>query len=308
MSRSDQPRLFQATVFLPGRFEDGRFTSPHLPPEAKVGRGGLAFARPERLVGERMFTHWPRTNGAGEIIALTLAGCVSEPPEHAVHVQGILLRATNHTLTFLIEPRRQKFEPFRLYLKRAPELTERLELNKPYRIEGRLEGMQLVAERAFPLDWSEILKRRKLRTELPPVEEKSAKPSGKKKGASSPAPETDAPPPARKRVGLPPTTKTPAPPPPSQKPAPPPPPPVELPPALNKGEQIGVTGTGPYYLVVSAPVVNTWWPKLERMLPRLPPPHKVRTYSDGSRAVVSSNLHALTAWFKQVRKSREEAA
>jgi hypothetical protein len=101
MSRSDQPRLFQATVFVPGRFEEGRFTSPHLPPEAKVGRGGLAFASPERLTGERMFTQWPRTNGAGEIVSLTLSGCVEEPPASTVHVQGILLSATDTTLTFL---------------------------------------------------------------------------------------------------------------------------------------------------------------------------------------------------------------
>jgi hypothetical protein len=151
--------MYQATVLLPGRFEEGRFSSPYLPAGLKVRLGGRAYVEPEHLVGEGIYSHWPRTNATGEITSLILAGRVRQVPDSAVRVQGILLQVTDATLTFRIEPRGKTRTPFRIHLRRAPELTEHMELNKPYRVEGRLEGMQLVAERAYPLDWPEIVRK-----------------------------------------------------------------------------------------------------------------------------------------------------
>jgi hypothetical protein len=182
--------MYQATVLLPGRFEEGRFSSPYLPAGLEVRLGGQAYVRPESLAGEGIFSHWPRTNAAGEITSLTLAGRVKQAPDSVVRVQGILLRATGTTLTFRIEPRGKNGKPFRIHLRRAPELTERLELKKPYRVDGRLERMQLVAERAYPLDWPEIVRKPH------PVPAKPAKkpaPAPKQPVLDKPAPPPPAP-------------------------------------------------------------------------------------------------------------------
>jgi hypothetical protein len=182
--------MFQATLLLPGRFEEGRFSSPCLPAGLEVRLGGQAYVEPEHLVGEGIYSHWPRTNTAGEITSLTLAGRVKQAPDSVVRVQGILLRVTDATLTLRIEPRAKKGKPFRIHLRRAPELTEHLELNKPYRVDGRLEGMQLVAERAYPLDWPEIV--RKPRPE-PAKPVKKPAPAPKQPVLEKPAPPPPAP-------------------------------------------------------------------------------------------------------------------
>lgn len=41
-----------------------------------------------------------------------------------------------------------------------------------------------------------------------------------------------------------------------------------------------------------------WWPRVERNLPFLTRKHEVRTYPDGSRAVVCGDLEALKVWYR----------
>jgi hypothetical protein len=280
---SAPPALHQATVFLPGRFEEGRFTSPCLPPEVTVRLGGFARRKPQYLAGEGVFSHWPRTNTAGEIISLTLVDRLRQPPpDSAVQVQGILLRVTGRTLTILIEPETKKIKPFRIHLRRAGALTGRLELNRPYRVEGRLEGMQLIAERARPLEWPRA-----------PREAGSAPPPAQKKKA--------APPPASTKPAPPPGPAQPAPAPPASSPEAQAP--AERPPPLKRGQQLAIVGSGPYYLVLAPPAVQTWWPKVEQMLPDLPRRHTVHSYPNGSRAVVVDDLVALKTWYKRLRAS-----
>jgi len=40
------------------------------------------------------------------------------------------------------------------------------------------------------------------------------------------------------------------------------------------------------------------WPRVERNLPFLARKHEVRTYPDGSRAVVCGDLEALKVWYR----------
>lgn len=232
---SAAPVRHQATIFLPGHFEEGRFASPRLPAGLEVRLGGLALKKPQKLIGEGTFSLWPRTNIAGEIIRLTLASRLETAvPESEVCVRGALLRATSDRISLLIQSKGLK--TFRVHLRRGPGLTAHLVLNRLYQVEGRVEEMQLIAERAQPLEgWPEIPKE-----PLPP---------------------------------LPPAAKKPTPPPAPKRPAPAPPVLAELPPALHKGQQMGLTGSGPYYLVLSPPAVPTWWPKVERRLSKLAQPH-----------------------------------
>ena len=85
-----------------------------------------------------------------------------------------------------------------------------------------------------------------------------------------------------------------------EEPPDPAPPDLGRPPALGKGQLMGIAGTGPYYLVLLPQAVPEWWPKVERLLPEFPRRYEVRFYPDGSRAVVSGDLEALKVWYKRV--------
>ncbi|WP_053043570.1 hypothetical protein [Thermus filiformis] len=61
---------------------------------------------------------------------------------------------------------------------------------------------------------------------------------------------------------------------------------------------VGIVGSGPYYLVVRPEALALWWPRVERNLPFLARKHEVRTYPDGSRAVVCGDLEALKVWYR----------
>jgi hypothetical protein len=280
----------QATLFLEGRLTEEGFSSPRLPRGCGVELAGHAGANPEAHLGEGHFTLWPRTDGEGRLIQVQVALKLQRPMEGTeLQVHGLLLYADRKKLVVLIQPK--SAEPFRLILLRARGFTARLEPKKAYRLEGSLRGRRLFVERAYPLGkW--VLARKGERPMPEPIEgdrnpywdgtRRGRRPRGEREGAGE-TPPAEAPKPSQ------------APPPP-----PPPEPEPEPPPPLPRGQVVGLTGSGPYWLVVRPEAVREWWPRVERFLPDLTRRHEVRTYPDGTRAVVCGDLEALKVWWKRV--------
>ncbi len=285
--------------------------------------GGKALKDPQGEAGEGVFALWPRTDEGGRILSLQVASRLREPYEgpQAV-VQGVLLYADRERLVLLILPKGG--EGFKVGLKRARGFAARLEPKKAYRVEGRLGGPYLLAERAWPL--GKYLQAKKEGQPLPPpiqgrenpyLEPEKGRPSGKRgekrpsrqgapqalpgplggkghtgegAGEAVPAPQgEEAPPPPGPGAGVA-----------GPGGAPDPAPRTWGAPALGKGQLMGIAGTGPYYLVLLPQAVPEWWPKVERLLPEFPRRYEVRFYPDGSRAVVSGDLEALKVWYKRV--------
>lgn len=82
-----------------------------------------------------------------------------------VAVQGILLYADRERLVLLVVPK--EGEAFKVALRRDRGFAARLEPKRAYRVEGRLGGAHLLAERAWPL--ARFLEARKGGQALPPA-------------------------------------------------------------------------------------------------------------------------------------------
>ncbi|ALJ92229.1 hypothetical protein [Thermus aquaticus] len=315
----------QAVLFLPGVLREGLFHAERLPRGVPVALGGKALKDPQGEAGEGVFALWPRTDEGGRILSLQVASRLREPYEgpQAV-VQGVLLYADRERLVLLILPKGG--EGFKVGLKRARGFAARLEPKKAYRVEGRLGGPYLLAERAWPL--GKYLQAKKEGQPLPPpiqgrenpyLEPREGRPkegaegggegeARKGEGAREEAKARREPPPRPKEApkgkglgGKPLPRRDPvrvwrAP----EEPPDPAPPDLGRPPALGKGQVMGLAGTGPYYLVLLPQAVPEWWPRVERLLPEFPRRYEVRFYPDGSRAVVSGDLEALKVWYKRV--------
>ena len=315
----------QAVLFLPGVLREGLFHAERLPRGVPVALGGKALKDPQGEAGEGVFALWPRTDEGGRILSLQVASRLREPYEgpQAV-VQGVLLYADRERLVLLILPKGG--EGFKVGLKRARGFAARLEPKKAYRVEGRLGGPYLLAERAWPL--GKYLQAKKEGQPLPPpiqgrenpyLEPEKGRAKREEGGEEAPpAKEPPRPSPApsggkaipekgREKPSQPPKGRKPLPrrdpvwvwraP---EEPPDPAPPNLGRPPALGKGQLMGIAGTGPYYLVLLPQAVPEWWPKVERLLPEFPRRYEVRFYPDGSRAVVSGDLEALKVWYKRV--------
>ena len=322
----------QAVLFLPGVLREGVFHAERLPRGVEAVLGGKALKDPEGEAGEGVFALWPRTDEGGRLLSVQAASRLREPYEgpQAV-VQGVLLYADRERLVLLILPKAG--EPFKVGLRRARGFTARLEVKKAYRVEGRLGGPYLLAERAWPL--GKYLQAKKEGRPLPPPiqgrenpyleprergsrgEGEGTPPAGD--GAEAPREQGAAgvregrPPqknegrgqkeaPGRKGPeGKPPPRRDPvrvwrAP----EEPEDPAPPDLGRPPALKRGQLMGIAGTGPFYLVLLPQAVPEWWPRVEARLPELTRRYEVRFYPDGSRAVVCGDLEALKVWYKRV--------
>ncbi|WP_304653886.1 hypothetical protein [Thermus sp. NEB1569] len=315
----------QAVLFLPGVLREGVFHAERLPWGVPVALGGKALKDPEGEAGEGIFALWPRTDEGGRLLSLQAASRLREPYEgpQAV-VQGVLIHADRERLVLLILPKAG--EPFKVGLRRARGFTARLEVKKAYRVEGRLGGPYLLAERAWPL--GKYLQAKKEGQPLPPPIQGRENPYLEpQKGRAKPEEEREEAPP----VGEPPKPspapsggkallEKPSQPPKGGKPGgkplprrdpvrvwrapeePPDPAPPDLgrPPALKRGQLMGIAGTGPFYLVLLPQAVPEWWPRVEARLPELTRRYEVRFYPDGSRAVVCGDLEALKVWYKRV--------
>jgi len=75
--------------------------------------------------------------------------------------------------------------------------------------------------------------------------------------------------------------------------------PLLAPPPLAKGQLMGITGSGPYYLVVR-PELAERWEKVEANLDRFPVPHRLLTYPDGTRALECADREALRVFYKSL--------
>lgn len=295
----------QAVLFLPGVLEGGRFRSERLPEGVEVALGGRALGDPEGEAGEGVFSLWPRTDGEGRLLRVQAATRLRQPyggPE--VAVQGILLYADRERLVLLVVPK--EGEAFKVALRRDRGFAARLEPKRAYRVEGRLGGAHLLAERAWPL--ARFLEARKGGQALPPAIQGRENPywvPAPGKGAEAPPPRGQRPSPPKEEGQKPPPRERGRPDPvrvwrapePPEDPAPPD---LGRPPALGKGQVMGIAGTGPYYLVLLPQAVAEWWPRVERLLPEFPRRYEVRFYPDGSRAVVAGDLEALKVWYKRL--------
>ena len=292
----------QAVLFLPGVLRGGVFHAERLPRGVPVALGGKALKDPEGEAGEGVFALWPRTDDGGRLLSVQAASRLKEGFEgpQAV-VQGVLLYADRDRLVLLILPKGG--EGFKVGLKRARGFTARLEVKKAYRVEGRLAGPYLLAERAWPL--GKYLQAKKEGQPLPPPIHGRENPyleprEGRAKREEGPE-KSSQPPKGARPGGKPLPRRDPvrvwrAP----EEPPDPAPPDLGRPPALGKGQVMGIAGTGPFYLVLLPQAVPDWWPKVERLLSELTRRYEVRFYPDGSRAVVCGDLEALKVWYKRV--------
>lgn len=263
----------QAVLFLPGVLLEGVFRTEKLPKGVIVRMGGRALANPEEEAGEGIFSLWPKTDREGKLLEVQVATRLRKPytgPE--VVAQGVLIRIDREKLTLLITPKAT--EPFPITFVRGQNFTARLESKKPYRVEGRLEGNRLVAERAWPLE-----------KYLAAKQNSAAKQKGEPRlaiaGRGDPYLAME----RAVRPGKEGTAHD-----------------LGRPPALKRGQLMGIAGTGPFYLVLLPQVVPQWWPKVEARLSELTRRYEVRFYPDGSRAVVCGDLEALKVWYKRVLK------
>ncbi|MFN4071431.1 MAG: hypothetical protein ACK4HT_07760 [Thermus caldifontis] len=288
----------QAVLFLLGVLAEGVFRSERLPEGVGISLGGRARENPEGEAGEGIFSLWPRTNGEGRLLGVQVATRLREPyagPEAVA--QGVLIWADRGKLTLLIIPKAG--EPFPITFLRGRDFTAPMEVKKAYRVEGRLEGEHLVAERAWPL--GKYLEAKRKKEPVPPAIagrenpylERAGKGEGKKK---APVPLEKPPAPKAKEARRDPVRVWRAP----EEPQDPAPPDLGRPPALRRGQIMGIAGTGPFYLVLLPQAVPEWWPRVEARLPELTRRHEVRFYPDGSRAVVCGDLEALKVWYKRV--------
>lgn len=289
----------QAVLFLPGVLAEGVFHSERLPEGVMVGLGGRARENPEGEAGKGIFALWPRTDGEGSLVGVQVATRLREPyagPEAVA--QGVLIWADRAKLTLLIIP--SKGEPFRITFMRERGFTAPLETKKAYRVEGRLDGSRLVAERAWPL--GKYLEARRKGEPVPRTIAGRENPylnrAGKAEGEKTPPAPPPEKPPAPKAEGV---RRNPvrvwrAP----EEPEDPTSSDLGRPPALARGQIMGIAGSGPFYLVLLPQAVAEWWPRVEARLPELTRRYEVRFYPDGSRAVVCGDLEALKVWYKRV--------
>lgn len=295
----------QAVLFLPGVLAEGVFRSERLPEGVGVSLGGRARENPEGEAGEGIFSLWPRTDGEGRLLEVQVATRLREPyagPEAAA--QGVLIWADRAKLTLLIIPK--VGDPFRITFLRGQGFTAPMEAKKAYRVEGRLEGEHLVAERAWPLGKYVEAKRKKepvppaIAGRENPYLERAGRGEGKTKApvppGKPPTPSPEKPPAPKKEARRDPVRVWRAP----EEPEDPAPPDLGRPPALKRGQLMGIAGTGPFYLVLLPQAVPEWWPRVEARLPELTRRYEVRFYPDGSRAVVCGDLEALKVWYKRV--------
>ncbi|WP_297716049.1 hypothetical protein, partial [Thermus sp.] len=194
----------QATLFLEGRLGEEGFHSPRLPRGLRAAVAGYALSQPEEHRGEGVFTLWPRTDGEGRLLRVQAATRLRQPyggPE--VAVQGILLYADRERLVLLVVPK--EGEAFKVALRRDRGFAARLEPKRAYRVEGRLGGAHLLAERAWPL--ARFLEARKGGQALPPAIQGRENPywaPAPGKGAEAPPPRGQRPSPPKEEGQKPP--------------------------------------------------------------------------------------------------------
>ncbi len=300
-------RFPRAVLYLKGRLvpEGGgrhRLEVPGLPENFRLSFSKRFAGYARRIEGqERVFVAYPRTGREGGVVTLFLASAHEQPPEGFTpgegEVVGRLVYASKDRLVVEVVPRAPG-KPFRVTLDRKEDPLPRFQKGTGIAVRLRMEGGRLVSTLAEPVtvlvagtETEEVLAEALPQGERPLAKEKKIAPSpsdapepgGQEAGAAKPPAKSRKKRPDRVRVWR--SEETPE--------------PLLAPPPLAKGQLMGITGSGPYYLVVR-PELAERWEKVEASLDRFPVPHRLLTFPDGTRALECADREALRVFYKSL--------